>query len=84
MDCIKVTNSNLGGVELLNSQLLPQGNACQDVLLSQEKLEIWNFFFYSHICGIWKLGLGIKLDLQLLSCATATATPDLSHICDLH
>ena len=28
--------------------------------------------------------LGIKLELQLLACATATATPYPSHICDLH
>ena len=28
--------------------------------------------------------LGVKLELQLLAYAIATATPDLSHICDLH
>ena len=28
--------------------------------------------------------LGVKLELQLLTYATATATPDLSHTCDLH
>ena len=28
--------------------------------------------------------LGVKLDLQLLAYATATATQDLSRICDLH
>ena len=28
--------------------------------------------------------LGVKSELQLLACATATATPDLSCICDLH
>ena len=28
--------------------------------------------------------LGVELELQLLACATATVTPDLSHICNLH
>ena len=31
---------------------------------------------------MWKLG--VKLEVQLLACATAIATWDLSHICDLH
>ena len=29
------------------------------------------------------LKLGVKLELQLLACAIATAMPDLSRICDL-
>ena len=28
--------------------------------------------------------LGVESDLQLLAYGTATATPDLSYICDLH
>ena len=28
--------------------------------------------------------LGVELELQLLACATATATQDLSQVCDLH
>ena len=28
--------------------------------------------------------LGVELELHLLAYATATATPDLSRICDLH
>ena len=28
--------------------------------------------------------LGIELELQLLAYATAEATPDPSHVCDLH
>ena len=28
--------------------------------------------------------LGIKSELQLLAYTTTTATPDLSHVCDLH
>ena len=27
--------------------------------------------------------LGVKSEIQLLACAIVTATPDLSHICDL-
>ena len=29
-------------------------------------------------------GLGVELELQLPAYTTAIATPDLSHICDLH
>ena len=29
-------------------------------------------------------GLGVKLELQLEACVTATATLNLSHICHLH
>ena len=29
-------------------------------------------------------GLGVESELQLLANATATATKDLSHVCDLH
>ena len=28
--------------------------------------------------------LGVTLELQLPACATATATPDPSHVCNLH
>ena len=28
--------------------------------------------------------LGVQLDLEPLAYATAIATPDLSHVCDLH
>ena len=28
--------------------------------------------------------LGVQLELELLACATATATQDASHVCDLH
>ena len=30
------------------------------------------------------LRLGLELELQLLAYTTATATQDLSHVCDLH
>ena len=28
--------------------------------------------------------LGVESELQLLAYTTATATPDLSHVCDIH
>ena len=52
------------------------------------------FFFFSFFfsffafqgCAMTYGGsqLGVKLELQLLAYATATAMPDPSHICDLH
>ena len=36
---------------------------------------------------VWHMdvpGLGVKSELQLPACATATAAPDPSHVCDLH
>ena len=54
----------------------------------------WNlsfsfFFFFFDFLGprpqhLEVPRLGGKLELQLLAYATATATPDLSHVCDLH
>ena len=54
----------------------------------------WNyissiFYFYFCILGphLWHTEvprLGVESELQLLACATATAMPDLRHICDLH
>ena len=42
------------------------------------------FSFQGHTFSIWKFpGLGVELELQLLTDATATATTDLSHICNL-
>ena len=45
-------------------------------------------FFFPFICGphlrhIEVLRIGVELELQLLAYTTATAMPDLSHICDL-
>ena len=37
-----------------------------------------------HLQHMKVLGLEIKLELQLTAYATATAMPDLIHICDLH
>ena len=43
------------------------------------------FSFYGLICGTWKEvpRLGVRLELRLQGYATATATPDLSCICDI-
>ena len=44
------------------------------------------FFFFSwlHLQHMEVPGLRVKLELQLLACATATAKLAPSHICDLH
>ena len=43
------------------------------------------FFGGGYTCSMWKVPwLGVKLALQLLGYATATAVQDLSCICDLH
>ena len=53
------------------------------------RLDLLTPFFFFSFLGLY-MGhidiprLGIKSDLQLLAYATATARPDLSHICDLH
>ena len=47
----------------------------------------FSFFFFFiglHFQHMEVPGLGGQLELQLLANTTATATPDLSHICDLH
>ena len=48
----------------------------------------WNFknniFFYGRTHGIWFPRLGVKLELQSLASATATAMPDSSCVCELH
>ena len=50
-----------------------------------------NRFFFSLLCfsgpHLWHLEvprLGVKSELQLSAYATATATPDLSHVCNLY
>ena len=50
------------------------------------KLFFLFFFFFlgQHLQHMEVPRLGLKLELQLLACATATATWDLSQVCDLH
>ena len=45
----------------------------------------WFFFFFPwlHLQHVEIPRLGVESELQLLAYATATAMPDLSHICDL-
>ena len=48
-------------------------------------LSAFLFAFYGHTRGIWKFpGVGVKSELWLKAYTPATATPDLSRICDLH
>ena len=46
------------------------------------------FFFFCflgpHLRHLGVLRLGVEWELQLLTYVTATATPDLSHVCNLH
>ena len=47
----------------------------------------YNFFFFILGPHLWHTEvsrIGAESELQHLACATATATWDLSHICDLH
>ena len=47
----------------------------------------WFFYFFVFMIAPAAYGsyrLGVELELQLLVYTTTTATPDLSHICDLH
>ena len=55
----------------------------------EKLLEGFFFFFFLVFLGLhpWPMEaprLGVKLELQLPAYATATATPDLSHVCNLH
>ena len=51
-------------------------------LFSSLRLFFFFFFLGPHMRHMEVLGLGVKLEFQLL--ATAIAMPDPSHICDLH
>ena len=42
------------------------------------------FFLGLHLLHMEFPRLGVELELQLLAYTTATATPDPSHVCDLH
>ena len=43
------------------------------------------FFFFVFVLGHMEVTrLGVESKLQLLACTTATATPDPSHVCNLH
>ena len=49
------------------------------------EIEIFFFFFLGpHLQHMEVPGLVVESELQLLAYTTATATGDLSHICNLH
>ena len=55
------------------------------VRLNKKSLSYYFFFFLGlHPLHIEVLRLGVKSELHLLAYTTATATQDLSHVCDLH
>ena len=54
---------------------------CLSVYLSSIYLSI--FFLGPHPWHMALPRLGVKSELQLLAYTTATATPDLSHVCNL-
>ena len=45
---------------------------------------LFSFAFHGHTHSMEVPRLGIELELQLPAYTTATATPDLSCVCDLH
>ena len=52
-------------------------------------LKMWVFFFLLFFLGVYPRHMevprsGVELELQLPAYARATATPDPSHVCDLH
>ena len=48
------------------------------------KTEFLFFFFRANLWHMEVPRLGVESKLELLAYTTATATQDLSHICDLH
>ena len=55
-------------------------------LSSAQKERAYSFFFFLglHLQCMEVPRLGVELELQLPAYTTATAMPDLNHICDLH
>ena len=73
--------------QVLPAQQLSQNSALyftQVSLKNLRKLEHIFFFLEPYLQLMEVPGLGVKLDLQLLTYTTATATPDSSCICNLH
>ena len=61
-------------------------NGFEDLVLFLSPWPFFSFFFPQGPCPRhMKIPrLGVEMDLQLLAHATATATQDLSRVCDLH
>ena len=51
---------------------------------NQRKIFFFYLFLELHLRHMDVPRLEVKSELQLPACSTATATPDLSRICDLH
>ena len=68
--------------------MLPSYASPWNIFLSLLILVIFDFFFFffsgPHPQNIEIPRLGVELELQLLAYTAATATPDPSHICNLH
>ena len=55
------------------------------IFFQPDEVLFYFFSFQGHTCGIWKFpGQGVESELQLPIYPTATAAPDLSHICNLY
>ena len=72
----------------LPSWSIPEDWLCFPVLYNRTRLFIHSFFFFFSFLGLHLQHkevprLGVKLELQLPACATAIATQDPNHICDL-
>ena len=77
------TQDGCGSLEASSAQLLPGSAACFPHFLNLNFLLFFFSFLRPHL---WPMGVprvGVQLELQAYSTATATATQDLSYICDL-
>ena len=62
-----------------------QSHLRSDLLRKSVKWNIFfSFFLQLHLQHVEVPRLGVNMELQLPAYTTATATPDLSHICHLH
>ena len=70
--------------------LTHSGNSCETLFFNRSALSCirhclsLSFFLIFHLWYMEFPRLGVELELQLPAYTTATATPDLSHICKLH
>ena len=56
----------------------------QWIMVQSLKNTAFNVFIGPYLQHMEVSRLGVESELELLAYATATAMPDLSHICDLH
>ena len=71
----------------LSLQIVSQSFPLQKFVIQRSKIFLFffSFFVFSglHLLHVEVPRLGIKSELQPLAYITATATPDLSHVCNL-